>query len=112
VNEHVDLATVKFHRETAKASAPSCAVTTHSACGGFPSDFGFDGHTVGRLFNHPNVLSDDYCSAIVPDCIGCRTLYGNGNIGMRRPPPTCSGNGAGSAVWHGGFALLHALKEE
>jgi hypothetical protein len=77
VNEHVDLATVKFHRKTAKASAPSCPATPHSACGGFPPGFGFDGRTVRRLLNHPNVLSDGYCSAIVPDCIGGRTRYDN-----------------------------------
>ena len=74
MNECVDLAAVKFDHKTAIAGPTSCPATTHSACGGFPSGFGFDGHTVGRLPNHANVLSDDYCSVIVPDGIGCRTL--------------------------------------
>jgi hypothetical protein len=74
VNERVDLGAVKFDREAAKAGPTACPATTHSACGGFPSGFGLDGHTVNRLPNHTNVLSDAYCSAIVPDCIGCRTL--------------------------------------
>jgi hypothetical protein len=76
VNERVDLAAVKFDHKTAKAGPPSRPATTHSVCGGFPSGFGFDGHSVGRLPNHANVLSDDYRSVTAPDCIGCRTLYG------------------------------------
>jgi hypothetical protein len=47
--------------------------------------------TPSVVLNHPNVLSDDYCSAIVPDCIGRCTLYGNGDIGVQRQPPTFSG---------------------
>jgi hypothetical protein len=74
VNECVDLAAVKFDHKTAKAGPTTRPATTHSACGGFPSGFGFDGHTVGRLLHHANVLSDDYCSAIVPDCVGRCTL--------------------------------------
>jgi hypothetical protein len=74
VNERVDLGAVKFDHKTAKAGPTSCPATTHSACGGFPSGFGVDGHTVGRLLYHANVLSDDYCSAIVPDCVGRCTL--------------------------------------
>jgi hypothetical protein len=73
-DECVDLAAVKFDHKTAKAGPTSCPATTHSACGGFPSGFGVDGHTVGRLLYHANVLSDDYCSAIVPDCVGRCTL--------------------------------------
>jgi hypothetical protein len=59
VNERVDLAAVKFDHKTAKAGPTSCPASAHSSCGGLPSGFGFDGHTVGRLFNHPNVLSED-----------------------------------------------------
>jgi hypothetical protein len=85
VNERVDLDTVKFDRKTAKASAPSCPATPHSACGGFPSGFGFDGRTVRRLPNHANVLDDDYCSVIVPDWVDCRTFSGNGDeVGATR----------------------------
>jgi hypothetical protein len=99
VNERVDLAMVKFDRKTAKASAPSCPATTHSACAGFPSGFGVDGLTVRRLLNHPNVLSDDYCSAIVPDWVDCRTFLGNGDVRFRRHIASrLSGDGASSAV--------------
>jgi hypothetical protein len=57
VNQRVDLGAVKFDRKAAKASAPSCPASPYSSCGGFPSGFGFDGHTVGRLPEHANVLS-------------------------------------------------------
>jgi hypothetical protein len=79
-DECVYLTAMKFDRKTAKASAPSRPATSHSTCGGFPSGIGFDGHTVGRLLHHADVLSDDFCSVIVPDCIGCRTLYGHRHL--------------------------------
>jgi hypothetical protein len=76
VNERVDLGAVKFDHKTAKAGPTSRPAAAHSACGGFPSGFGSDGHNVRRLLNHPNARSDDYCSAIVPDCIGrCTNLW-------------------------------------
>jgi hypothetical protein len=73
-NECVDLGAVKFDHKAAKAGPTSRPATAHSLCGGFPCGFGLDGHTVRRLPNHANVLSDDYCSVIVPACIGCCTL--------------------------------------
>jgi hypothetical protein len=75
VNERVDLGAVKFDGKTAIAGPTTRPTTTHSLCSSLPCDFGFDGHTVRRLPNHANVLSDDYCSVIVPDCIGPRTRY-------------------------------------
>jgi hypothetical protein len=66
-DECVDLGAVKFDHKTAKASAPSCPATPHSACGGLPCDLGLDGHSVGRLPNHANVLNDDfrrYCTIL------------------------------------------------
>jgi hypothetical protein len=33
-----------------------------------------------------NNFSDEFCSAIVPDCIACRTPYGNGDV-MRHTQP-------------------------
>jgi hypothetical protein len=75
VNERVDLATVKFDGKTAKAGPTSCPATPHSACGGFPSGFGVDGHSVGRLPNHTNVLNDDLFGSIIPYCAGrCTAL--------------------------------------
>jgi hypothetical protein len=74
-DECVDLGAVKFDGKTAKAGPASRPATTHSACGGFPSSFGFDGRTGRRLRNHANVLSDDFYGAIVPDCsVCCSTL--------------------------------------
>jgi hypothetical protein len=47
-NERVDFAAVKFDRKAAKASAPSCPATTHSACGGFPCNNGLCRYVIYR----------------------------------------------------------------
>jgi hypothetical protein len=67
VNERVDLGAVKFDHETAKAGPTTRPASPHSLCDGFPSGFDFDGHTVGRLPNHANVLSNEseaYCTRL------------------------------------------------
>jgi hypothetical protein len=81
VNERIDLATVKFDRKTAITSPTTRPATTHSYCCARLGAFGLDGHTVGRFPIIPMFSVTIDCSAIVPDCIGRRTLYGNGNIG-------------------------------
>jgi hypothetical protein len=48
-DESVDLGAMKFEGKTAITSPTSCPASPHSACGGFASGFGLDGHTVGRL---------------------------------------------------------------
>jgi hypothetical protein len=100
VNERVDLGAVKFDDKAAISGTTACPATAHSACGGFPSGFGFDGHTVPLLLHHADVLSDE--SAVLLYQIGliaarfqamattsCRTAHSG----------LFFGEGAGSAVW-------------
>jgi hypothetical protein len=66
-NERVNLDAVKFDHKTPKAGPTPRPATTHSACGGFPSGFGFDGRTGRGVTNHADVLNDDfrrYCTIL------------------------------------------------
>jgi hypothetical protein len=65
MDEFVDL-----NGETAITGPPARSASPHSLCGGFPCGFGLDGHIVGRLHNHTNVLNDDLFSSIIPYCAG------------------------------------------
>jgi hypothetical protein len=52
MDELVDLGVVNLDGKTAITSPTSRPATPHSLFGGFPCDFGLDGHIVGRLHNH------------------------------------------------------------